>query len=419
MCCARCNDIARANWSTPFGSRMRILVISDVTGYMRGGVPASMVRLISGLAERGHTVALAGDIVPAGAQPARHFPIRIPTSPELAREVGQAIDAFMPDVIHVIAMSSRGLAVLRPVLAPTRWVLTLHSLPPHERKLQALHGHDQLHYAVRALRFLPNALAWKWLLRARFIPQVIVHSEVMKHTVARYGFPSSGISLIPLGYDAAPRIAPPVVHHAGESPCIVTMGGIAHTKGQHDGLAAVALLAREHPRLRYRIVGEVRDRSYLRFLQHETGRLGLGSRVLITPNVTQEEKMQALHEADLYLQPSHEEGFCLAYIEAAAVVPRMVGADSGAIRLIGDGDPGARTVPVRSPARLCAAMRELLAADLPPDLLSRRAERLAAAFSWTRYVELHEALYRRMTSEGRAEEAPHAASQETQSKALH
>lgn len=387
---------------------MRILIVSDVTGYMRGGVPASMVRLIRGLAERGHTVALAGDIVPAGAQPAQHFSIRIPTGRELAREVGQGIDAFMPDVIHVIAMSSRGLAVLRPVLAPQRWVLTLHSLPPHERKLQSLHGHDGLHYAVRAMRFLPNALAWKWLLRARFIPQVIVHSEVMKDTVARYGYPSTGVSLIPLGYDGAPQATQPLVHRARDAPCVVTMGGIAHTKGQHDGLAAVAMLAREHPRLRYRIVGEVRDRSYLRFLHHETTRLGLAGRVQITPSVTQEEKLQALHEADVYLQPSHEEGFCLAYIEAAAVVPRMVGADSGAIRVIGEGDPGARTVPIRSPARLWAAMRELLEADLPPDLMSRRAERLAAAFSWARYVELHEGLYRRMTTEGIPEEASQA-----------
>ena len=381
---------------------MRILVVSDVTGYMRGGVPASMVRLIRGLAERGHAVGLAGDIVPAGAVAARHFPLRIPTGPGLAREVGQAIDAFTPDVVHLIAMGSRGLAALRPVLATQRWVLTLHSLPPHERKLQALHGHDGLHYAVRALRFLPNAMAWRWLLRAGFIPQVIVHSEVMKDTAARYGFPAPGISLIPLGYDAAPPTAQPAHRGVSEEPCIVTMGGIAHTKGQHDGLAAVAMLARDHPRLRYRIVGEVRDRSYLRFLHRSTQRLGLADRVLITPNVTQEDKVQALREADVYLQPSHEEGFCLAYIEAAAVVPRIVGADSGAIRLIGAGDPGARTVPPRSPAHLCAAMRELLQASLPPDLMARRAERLAVAFSWAKYVELHEALYRRMTIEDQA-----------------
>jgi glycosyltransferase involved in cell wall biosynthesis len=375
---------------------MRILIVSDVTGYMRGGVPASMVRLIRGLAERGHAVALAGDIVPAGAEAARHFPIHIPTGPSLAHEVCQAIDAFAPDVIHLIAMGSRGLAVLRPVLARRRWVITLHSLPPYERKLRALHGRDSLHYAVRAMRFFANAMAWRWLLRAGFISQVVVHSEVMRDTVTRYGFRASGISLVPLGYDAALRPAQHGAQRVGESPCIVTMGGIAHTKGQHDGLAAVAMLAMHYPRLRYRIVGEVRDRSYLRFLEDLTERLGLRDRVRITPNVTQEEKAQALREADVYLQPSHEEGFCLAYIEAAAVVPRMVGADSGAIRQIGEGDPGARTVPVRRPAALCAAMRELLEAALPPDLMARRAARLAAAFSWKQYVEQHEALYRRI-----------------------
>ncbi|HEX6707046.1 MAG TPA: glycosyltransferase family 4 protein [Albitalea sp.] len=380
---------------------MRLLVVSDVTGYMRGGVPSSMVRLVDGLAKRGHAVALAGDIAPAGGEAARLFPIRIPTGPGLAGEVQQAIDAFRPDFVHVIAMGSRGLETLRPTLASQRWALTIHSLSPYEKKLHALHASDGLHYAARGLNFLPHTLAWKWLLRRGFIPHVIVHSPAMQDTVVRYGFAPSRVAMIPLGYDApaVSAAAPPAV---GEAPRIVTMGGIAHTKGQHDGLEAVALLRREMPGLRYRIVGEVRDKSYLQFLERTIERLGLRDCVRITPNVSHEEKERALQEADIYLQPSHEEGFCLAYIEAAAFVPRLVGADSGAIGLIGENDPGARTVPPRRPEALCAALRELLRAPLPEDLMARRAARLAARFSWAQFLDRHEALFQRALADSAA-----------------
>lgn len=376
---------------------MRVLIISDVTGYMRGGVPAETVHLIRGLAARGHAVALAGDVVPRGAEAAAHFEITVPTARTLAAEVTQAIAAFKPDVVHVMAMNSRGIGQIAPVLASLAWTATCHSLPPYERKLPFLHGSERAHYAARSLRFLANALAWKWLMRRRLVPQLIVHSEGMRDLVTRYGLPSARIVLIPLGCEPPPACRDQAVPPVRGELRIVTMGGIAHTKGQHDAIAAIALLRRDFPGLHYQIVGEVRDRSYLRFLERAIERLGLADSVSITPNLPHQEKEQALRQADLYLQPSHEEGFCLAYIEAAGIVPRLVGADTGAIRLIGADDEGARTVPAMQPARLADAMGELLRAPLPVDLMARRAARLSARFSWAQYLDAHEALYWKAT----------------------
>ena len=388
---------------------MRILIISAVTGYMRGGVPASMVQLIRGLSARGHAVALAGDVVPRGAEAAHHFKIAIPTGAQLADETRRAVDAFAPDVVHVIAMGSRGLSTLMPVLDGRPWGLTMHSVPPHERKLAALHGHDGAHYAARGLRFLPNTLAWKWLLRRLPVPRVVVHSQAVHDTVARYGFDAARIALIPLGCEPAEHARPIGVRRIGDDPRIATMGGIAHTKGQHDALEAVARLRRAYPRLSYQIIGEVRDRSYLGFLERSIVRLGLGDCVRITPSLPHDEKEAALRSADVYVQPSHEEGFCLAYIEAAALVPRLVGADTGAIRLIGADDPGARTVPVRRPAALADAMRELLQASLPDDLMARREARLAARFSWRQFIDGHETLYAQLLDGSAVAVAPVAA----------
>jgi glycosyltransferase involved in cell wall biosynthesis len=375
---------------------MRILIVSDCTGYMRGGVPVETVHLVRGLAARGHALGLAGDVVPRGAEAARHWPITIPIDARLGAEVGAALESFRPDVVHVMAMSLLGFGTLARLLAGRPWVVTAHSLPPHERKLHGLHGSEPLHYAARSLRFLANTLLWKRLLLLREMPRVIVHSEFMRRDVVRYGYAAERIALIPFGCGP---VAPDAARGRRPltDPRIVTMGGIAHTKGQHDALLAIAALRNEFPRLQYQIIGELRDRSYLAFLERMIQRLRLHEHVRIRRSLPNDEKDEALRAADLYLQPSHEEGFCLAYIEAAAVVPRLVGTDTGAIALIGAGDAGARTVPPRQPEQLAAAMSELLGAALPEDLMAQRASRLAARFSWARYLDQHEAVYRETT----------------------
>lgn len=378
---------------------MRVLIVSDVSGYMRGGVPAETAQLVRGLAARGHAVALAGDVLPRGAEAARHLPLSLPTRASLAAELQRSLDATRPDVVHVMAMSSRGVAHIAPLLRDVPWVMTAHSLPPHERKLPGWHASERLHYGARWLRFVPHATAWKWLLRRHVVPLVVVHSEAMRHVVLRYGQPPAHVALIPLGSDAM-AVRPPIeTPPAGSAPRILTIAGLAHTKGQHDAIAAVAALRRVFPRLTYRIVGEVRDASYARHLQRLIERHGLRDCVGITANLSHEDKERELEAADLYLQPSHEEGFCLAYIEAAGVVPRLVGTDTGAIRTIGAGDAGARTVRMRAPRELAGAMLELLSEALPADLMGRRAARLATHFAWHQYLDAHEALYRRVTGQ--------------------
>jgi glycosyltransferase involved in cell wall biosynthesis len=245
---------------------------------------------------------------------------------------------------------------------------------------------------------MPHASGWKWLFRRGGVPQVVVHSETMRRVVIRYGQPAARTLLIPLGCD--PAIP---VHHdrlaVGPAPRIVTMGGLAHSKGHHDALVAIASLRRQARGLCYQIIGEVRDASYRRYLEALKDKLGVRDCVRITPNLPHDEKQRVLAGADLYLQPSHEEGFCLAYIEAAGIVPRLVGTDTGAIRAIGAGDDGARTVPVRRPDLLEAAMRDLLAATLPVDLMAGRAARLATRFAWSRYIDAHEGLYRQASED--------------------
>ena len=88
---------------------MRILVFSDVTGYMRGGVPAETRELLRGLQNRGHQMALMADIPLEGTEGVTHFRLSLPIDRTLSQQLRGAIDTFKPDLVHVIGLNSRGL----------------------------------------------------------------------------------------------------------------------------------------------------------------------------------------------------------------------------------------------------------------------------------------------------------------------
>ena len=90
---------------------MRILILSDVSGFMPGGVPAETRELIGGLARRGHELAFAGDVPVTEAPLARHFPITIPIGRSFRRQVAAILDdvqaRICPCDLHELARRAR------------------------------------------------------------------------------------------------------------------------------------------------------------------------------------------------------------------------------------------------------------------------------------------------------------------------
>ena len=386
-------------WSLPIHP-LRILVVSEVTGHMPGGVPVELMWLTRGLLARGHQLALLADIPFDGTKAVKHFPLSLPIGRNLTSQLREAIIAFKPDLIHVLAMSSRGILQIAPQLRSVPWVFTTHSVPPYERKLQYFHWNETAHYLARSLRFAPNAIMWKWLFRAGYFPHIIVHSHITEDIVTRYGQPKNRTSLIYLGCEVTNEVVRPSALVGSRQPLrLVTIGGIAHTKGYHDALKALASIRHDMPNFEYEIIGEVRDKNYLRYLKTMIETFGFGNAVRFVFDATDTQKHEALRRADIYLQPSHEEGFCLAYIEAASIVSLLIGTDTGAISSISGNDLGTRVVPVRQPVRIANAIRELCAISLPPDYMLRRRARLANDFSWSTYLDEHEQLYKSLINQ--------------------
>lgn len=373
---------------------MRVLVVSDVSSWMRGGVPAETRQLIEGLLARGHVVALASDAPVDAAQSAAHFAITIPVGPTFPGELKAALAEFRPDFVHVMCMNSKGVLMLARLLRAHAWALTVHSVSPYEKKLHGWHGNDRSHYALRDLRYLPHSLAWRFILRSGMVPRVIVHSRFVSDIVLRYGCARDRLTLIPLyfGLDAAGDRRG--AHANGVAvPLLLTVGGLTHSKGQRDVVLALPRLLERFPGLRYQMVGEIRDPSYVDSLHRLARKLQLEDRLVVTPDLGRGEVVAAMSLADVYVQPSHEEGFCLAYAEAAALVPRLVGTETGAMAEMSSGDAAAKVVAAGDPGAIAAAVTELLAAELPRDHMAERMRRLSSRFCLAAYLQAHEKIY--------------------------
>ena len=369
---------------------MRVLFLSGLTGFGLGGAQTELIRLVDGIRRLDLVPACAIDHQPGELSGVTHFDLEYPPGNDAGRQVGEAVSQFKPDCVHLVGGGIGFLRAVDSLQLSVPWVFTAHNLPPFERIFPHVYGNNSLHYFLRDLRALPNVMAWKRFLRRGGFGKVIAHSSAVAEHLVRYGCPAGKIVLIPFGCDE------PKVESVGASPFladaeprILTVAGFAHHKGIHDYLKVIQRLMGDYPKLAYRVIGQNRDEGYLKFLNQQIAAMGLEKNVQFVRNASEEVKRGALNSASLYVQPSHEEGFCLAFIEAAMMVPHILGTRTGEMAGVVQGDPGGRVVRPMDLGALERETRELLRMNLPPENLQQRRARLLDRYSWAKYLDGH------------------------------
>jgi colanic acid/amylovoran biosynthesis glycosyltransferase len=136
---------------------------------------------------------------------------------------------------------------------------------------------------------------------------------------------------------------------------ILSIGRTHWKKGYTHALDAMALLVNEGFSFHYNLLG-VQPNEELLFQNHE---LQLQSLVSFTAAVPFAEVIQAIHQADVLLLPSVEEGIANVVLEAMALGTLVVSTDCGGMRkVITDGHNGF-LVPVRNPAAMAAVLQRV------------------------------------------------------------
>jgi teichuronic acid biosynthesis glycosyltransferase TuaC len=160
----------------------------------------------------------------------------------------------------------------------------------------------------------------------------------------------------------------PVLEPDHEPDTLVTVGHLIARKRHADVLRVLE----EHTRLRYLIVGDGPERGALEAL---AARLGVAGRVIFTGALGHEEALARARRCAVFVMPSTDEAFGVAYVEAMA----------GGLPAIGlAGEPGPEEIAAAGPG-LLLARRDALAESVL-EALDRRDELGRAA---RRTVEEH------------------------------
>ncbi len=169
----------------------------------------------------------------------------------------------------------------------------------------------------------------------------------------------------------------------GASPTLVTVGHLVARKRHGDVLRALAVLGRRHPTLRYEIVGDGPERVALEGL---AARLGVSDRVDMLGQLPPAQALERARRGTLFVMPSTEEAFGVAYIEAMAGGVPAIGCrgEPGPEEIAAAGD-GFVLVPPGDIERLTQRIDELLSDPHRLREAGQRArESVAAGFTWER-----------------------------------
>ncbi len=183
-------------------------------------------------------------------------------------------------------------------------------------------------------------------------------------------------TVVHLGADVPPSPKPPPA-----TPTLVTVAHLVPRKRHADVIEALALLRGGPSDLRYVIVGDGPERERLTKLASERG---VADRVEFRGQLAHEQAVAAAQSASVFVLPSVEEAFGVAYVEAMAGGVPAIGAQGedgpGEIAAADTGN-GITLVPPRDPRRLAQAIERVLGDPTARDDARTTVEQ---AFTWER-----------------------------------
>lgn len=350
---------------------MRVLFLTPTLAL--GGSERLTVRYALGLQGRGHEVAIAygvknlqGDALGGAGVPVFQISDRIPMAASMSewvRGLRRVVRAFRPDVIH--AQSVAAALVARLATPSTPMLVTMHGIPHSDEALAAI------------------------ILRAANVKLTAVSDQTASGLERHFWAPSVGI-LNP-GVDVEhlreDSLAEGRIDLIGE-PRLCCVARLEHQKGIDILLPAIALVAKQLPKVGLTIVGEGTELEQDVALAAE---LGITEHVHFMGGVPNAAPYIAA--SDVMVLPSRWEGLPVVALESLALERPMVAtAVNGTPTVVIEGETG-WLVPPEDPTALAAA---IVACVSDPEEAARRAraghELIDARFTTARMLDRLEGL---------------------------
>lgn len=199
-----------------------------------------------------------------------------------------------------------------------------------------------IHYRFGRMPQVVSQGGWEWQLVKRSLRRAAAVVLLDKASVAavRSEFPGLKVEQIPNPIDPALLsrcLEPQPTAQRTDVPLVVFAGHVIRTKGVTELVQACRDLIHDGLPVRLELVGQVEE-DYRLSLVAAAGPSGNGSWLTFRGQVSREESVASIRSADLFVLPSHTEGFPNVILEAMAMRRAIVATRVGAIpEMLGDG----------------------------------------------------------------------------------
>ncbi|HEY9229152.1 MAG TPA: glycosyltransferase family 1 protein [Gemmatimonadaceae bacterium] len=365
---------------------MRIAVISDTYGPQVNGVARTLVRTVDAMRQRGHEVLVLTTSDPAAAadatvhrfasKPFRLYP-QLQLSLPGARAVGELLDGFRPDIVHVATPFGVGLA--------GRAAARRANIP----LVSSYHTSFSQYARYYGLGVLAGP-GW-WFLRwfhngteLTLCPTRAISDELVEHGFKNLGLWTRGVDtrqFNPSWRSPATREA----WGANERTTVISyVGRLAAEKGLDVALPAMRAIAAERNDVVFVMAGDGPYAAHCR--------ANAPANTVFTGQIVGRALSEVYASSDIFLFPSTTDTFGNVALEAMASGLVVVGADVPQTREVVPPDCGVVSRAGDASA-LTDALRSLLASPEEFAARRRRSVSVAAERSWEAVFDRLEADY--------------------------
>lgn len=309
------------------------------------------------------------------------------------------VSELSPDIIHVLYGHYLNKIVnTNKKITPTVW--TVHNIPPLENKPANLTHISLLNYGInffiRTLVLIKHFI----LIFNTFFDYYIVTNNTTAKALSLRGISKNKICIIKLGVDA--NLFIPLEKYVKTSNKlfkILTVAAVVPHKGQKILLKALLEVIKNNHNINFINIGPIRDEQYMNDLQKFVLKHNIQNQISFKNSIKEKELIEIYQTADLYVQPSLVEGFCLSALEAASCGLPVIGTNTGEMpKLIEISEYGG-LCPIND--RRCLSEKIMRTIYNPPTTQERLLQRskIISHYSWEVATENLFSLYEKTIQE--------------------
>ncbi|MFC2947734.1 polysaccharide pyruvyl transferase family protein [Virgibacillus sediminis] len=174
-----------------------------------------------------------------------------------------------------------------------------------------------------------------------------------------------------------------------EEKMLLFVGNLIRAKGLDELTAAYRTLTKEDPSITLHLIGEPKDEAYFQELSEKTDALEGGT---IHGGMAQTDVAEWMAASDVFVLPSHIEGFGLVALEAMACGLPVVGTDVGGLSYLLAEGAGVKT-EAKNPEALTKGIRKVLTDPSLKETLIANGRKKADEYDQDRLITSVLALY--------------------------